>query len=672
MNLSSEQRCVVEAGDGHYLVVASAGSGKTRVLTERVRHLLMGAKVRSRILALTFTKKAAKEMRERLHAVPDLAERAYIGTIHSFCQSILEAHGRVLGFESLPTILEREADRMAMLETALTESPALRGHLKEYPDASAKRQFLYRLLEKISFWKRDWSLFQSLSSEDALSEVEGRAFREYQAHLASQGVIDFDDILLLALRILTERPAVADIYRRIYRYLCVDEGQDLNAVQYALIQTLGKEAKSILIVGDPHQAIYGFNGSSHRFMMEVFPQDFPVESIELRQNYRSSKAVIRVANALFPGSNEVDVAALEGEARIVACRDEKTEAEWIVGRIQELLKSGGHPEVEGRLTLERMVVLARNRFVFAPLQKCLGAAGIPFHLRQPSGGGLFESEAGRLLDLSLRHVINPRNELVLGELVRLLKGPEGLKAGASGGLDTLKKVFERAADSWRPWFEPVLSFAGTLLCDVNRFAPAMSELETAWRKAAAAGEGGEGAIGDLAFLRDCWANYIRLVPKDTRSLVQFRNQLSTGEILPHTTGEGLMLAPVHTVKGLEFEVVFLCGLAEGTFPDYRAIKSGGSALAEEKNDLFVAVTRAKRLLYMTWPRNKFMPWDEERRTSQQMSRYLRSMEPLDTEAFFSEVQLAVGEDPTPYQQEGHATSCPLPDAPSPLEPPPAP
>lgn len=656
MNLSSEQRRVVEAGDGHYLVVASAGSGKTRVLTERVRHLLIEAKIRSRVLALTFTNKAAKEMRERLHLVPDLADRAYIGTIHSFCQTILEAHSRVLGFESLPTILEREADRMAMLETALTESPVLRGHLKEYPDASAKRRFLYRVLEKISFWKRDWTLFQSISSEDALSEVEGRVFREYQAHLASQGVIDFDDILLLALRILTERPAVADIYRRTYRYLCVDEGQDLNAVQYALIQTLGADAKSILIVGDPNQAIYGFNGSSHRFMMEVFPQDFCVETIELRQNYRSSKAVIHVANALFPDSNEVDVAALKGEARIVACRDEIAEAEWIVGRVREFLERGGHPEVEGRLTLERMVVLARNRFVFAPLQKRLDAAGIPFHLRQPSGGGLFESDAGRLLDLSVRHVINPRNELVLGELVRIAEGPAGIEALESGGLATLQKVFDRAAESWRPWLEPVLRFVGTLVSEVNRFAPALSELESAWRDAATMGEGGEGAIGDLTFLRDCWANYSRRVPREARSLVQFRNQLSTGEILPHMSGDGLMLAPVHTVKGLEFEVVFLCGLADGVFPDYRAIKTGGSALAEEKNDMFVAVTRAKRLLYMTWPQSKFMPWDEERRTPQQKSRYLKRMEELGTEVSLSETEFAVGEEPTPYRQDGHSTS----------------
>ena len=209
-----------------------------------------------------------------------------------------------------------------MLETALDQSPELRRHLLKQEDAKAKRQWLYGVLEKISVCKRDWDQFQQISAGNWPSDREAQAFREYQDHLASQGVIDFDDILLLALRILTDRPAVASIYQRTYHYLCVDEGQDLNAVQYALIRTLGAQSKSLLMVGDPNQAIYGFNGSSHRFMMEELPRDFAVETIELRLNYRSSKAVIRAANAIYPKSNEVDHAALDGELQIVGFPDE--------------------------------------------------------------------------------------------------------------------------------------------------------------------------------------------------------------------------------------------------------------------------------------------------------------------------------------------------------------
>jgi len=630
MNLSPQQQEIVEAPDGHYLVVASAGSGKTRVLTERVRHLLEVRQIRSRVLMLTFTNKAAEEMRHRLETVPDLPDRAFIGTIHSFCQSVLESHGRAVGYDSMPAILERETDRLAMLERAFDQSPELRRHLLRHDDPKKRRGFLYGVLEKISSWKRDWEQFQQISSGEWPNEHEALAFREYQDHLTSQGVIDFDDILLLALRILTERPAIAGVYQRTYRYQCVDEAQDLNAVQYALIRALGSQATSVLMVGDPNQAIYGFNGSSHRFMMEGFPVDFEVVRRELRQNYRSSKAVIRVANALFPDSNEVDKAAMEGEALIIACSEETAEAEWIASKIQELLESGGHPDIEGSITPQRMVVLARNRFVFAPLQERLDTVGIDYHLRQPGGGVSFESEAGKVLDLSIRLAINPLNQLVLNQLCRALGiGPEET-IRESDGLEILTETFGRATAEWLAWLDPVLPFIGTVHPDVNAFAAAIGQLDAAWKNASTSladgMEAGEQALGDLRYFREIWKNYAGNVAREGRSLAQLRNQMATGEILPHMTGKGLMLAPVHTVKGLEFDIVFLMVMVEGTFPDYRAVKSGGSALKEEKNDAFVAITRAKRLLYVTWPTAKFMPWDTQNRVRQRRSRYVDDIE----------------------------------------------
>lgn len=630
MNLSPEQREIVEAPDGHYLVVASAGSGKTRVLTERVRHLLEVRQIRSRVLMLTFTNKAAEEMRQRLETIPEVPDRAFIGTIHAFCQSILESHGRAVGYESMPAILERETDRLAMLERAFDQSPDLRQHLLHYDDPKKRRSFLYGVLEKISSWKRDWEQFQQILAGEWPSEHESQAFREYQDHLASQGVIDFDDILLLALRILTERPAIAAVYQRTFRYVCVDEAQDLNAVQYALIRALGSQATSVLMVGDPNQAIYGFNGSSHRLMMESFPADFEIIRRELRQNYRSSRSVIRLANALFPDSNEVDKAALEGEAVIIACPEETAEAEWIASKIQELLELGGHPDIEGSISLQRMVVLARNRFVFAPLQERMEAVGIDYHLRQPGGGVSFESEAGKVLDLSIRIAINPLNRLVLNQLCRALGISPEESLRETDGLEILTETFERAPAEWRDWLDPLLPFIGTLRPDVNAFSVAIGQLEAAWSNASASlaegMEAGEQALGDLRYFREIWKNYAANVAREGRSLTQLRNQMATGEILPHMTGKGLMLAPVHTVKGLEFDIVFLMGMVEGTFPDYRAVKSGGSALREEKNDAFVAITRAKRILYVTWPTAKFMPWDTQNRVRQSRSRYVAAIE----------------------------------------------
>jgi DNA helicase II / ATP-dependent DNA helicase PcrA len=626
--LSPEQRRIVEAPDGHYLVVASAGSGKTRILTERVRQLLEVRKIRSRVLAMTFTNKAAAEMQERLRDVEDIGERTFIGTIHSFCQTVIEAHGKIVGFETMPAILERENDRIAMLETAIDQSPDLRRYLQQH-SAQERQKFLYGVLQKISRCKRDWDDYQAIIGGDWPNEREAQAFREYQDHLTSQGVIDFDDILLLALRVLAERPAIADIYQRTYRHLCVDEAQDLNSVQYSLIRILGEKADSVLLVGDPNQAIYGFNGSSHRFMMETFPNDFQVERIELRENYRSSRAVIQAANALYEESIELNNAALEGESLIVPCADEEDEADWVVKKITDLLHAGTHSEVDGTITLDRMVVLARNRYVFGPLQVRLETAGIDFHLRQPSGGAGLESDPGQVFDLGLRLLINPKNRLVVRELGRRIGAPQESSASDSDGIATLEAVMSTASPSWASRLPSLLQAWRTLSTDVNRFTAAMQVLESAWSGKASTkedpAEEAAMALADLIFLREVWSNYTQKVARESRTLAQFRNQMATGEIVPHIAGKGLMLAPVHTVKGLEFDIVFVMGLVEGCFPDYRAVKSGGTALAEEKNDAFVAITRSKRFLYLTWPQAKFMPWDRENRVPQRQSRFLSAI-----------------------------------------------
>ena len=630
INLSNAQREIVEAPDGHYLVVASAGSGKTRVLTERVQHLLEVRKTRSRILALTFTNKAAEEMRQRLQDVPDLSERTFIGTIHSFCQTLIEAHGTAIGYPAMPAILERESDRIAMLEEAFTQSAELGGYLQRHQTPKDRRTFLYGVLEKISLCKRDWKRFQAISNGDWNSPEESQAFLEYQRHLSSQGVIDFDDILLLAYRILSERAAIAAIYSRTYRYLFVDEAQDLNSVQYAIIRTLGEQASSVLLVGDPHQAIYGFNGSSKHFMLRNFPEDFTATRVDLRENFRSSKSVISTANALYKNSIELENAALKGELEIEACADEAAEAIWIRERIAKILVDSSHNDIEGRITPDRIAVLARNRYVFGTLQEELEKHAIEYHLRLPGGGAPLESDLGRLFDLGIRILVNPKNRLHYEELRRRI-GVSGSSARESENpLVLVQSACESASQSWRSFTSPLLRAWEQLHTDVNKFTSALDDLQASVNQWDLEEEGQTEArlltLADLSFLRTVWANYTRRAAKDSRSLAQFRNQMATGETVPNVEGKGITLATVHAVKGLEYDIVFIMGWVEGGFPDYRAVKAGAAALTEEKNDAFVAVTRSKRLLYLTWPRTKFMPWDKENRVIQRKSRFLDEIE----------------------------------------------
>jgi len=655
VDLSPAQRSIVEAGDGHYLVIAAAGSGKTRVLTERVRHLLETRKIRSRILALTFTNKAAGEMRERLQAIPELSERTFIGTIHSFCQTIIETHGSAIGYSRMPAILEREADRMAMLEQVFLQSAELGSYLRQRANPKERRKFLYEVLEMISLCKRDIRKYEAIQSGEWESQEEAQVFMEYQRHLASQGVIDFDDILLLAYRILSERSAIAAIFHRTYRHMFVDDAQDLNPVQYALFRALGEKADSTLLVGDPNQAIYGFNGSSEGFMLEEFPKDFPVETVELRENFRSSKAVIAAANALYPDSIANPNAARDGELEILSCRHEDAEAQWVTEKITALLRTGKHPDIEGLIDPSRIAVLARNRYVFTSLQEKLTKQGIDFHLKLPGGGAALESDFGRAFDMGIRILVNPKNQLHLDELGKRLGVTRPQTQPTEDPMATLEKLCRTVAAARRQVADILFDAWNSLHADVNHFSNVLDSLDETVSEWDCTEDGQSEAkllaLSDLSFLRTVWRTYSQRSGRDNRSLAQFRNQMATGEIVPNVEGKGLTLATVHAVKGLEFDIVFLIGLVEGCFPDYRAVKIGEAALAEEKNDVFVAVTRSKRLLYLTWPQSKFMPWDLDHRAIQHRSRFLEAIENGLPILSTTPASLVAAEDPAPYPRK---------------------
>lgn len=629
--LSAKQQEIVEAPDGPYLVVAAAGSGKTRILTSRIRHLLLERQIRSRVLALTFTNKAAAEMKERLADIPDLAERAFIGTIHSFCQSLLESYGNLIGFAQPPAILERDNDRIALLEEVFQNNPELSQQLDRYPNANKRRGYLYTMLQKISSWKREWDTYVSLCNGDWSKRHELMMFRDYQERLTLQGAIEFDDILLLAYRILSERPKVARIYQRSYRYFCVDEAQDLNAVQYDVIHILALDSKNLLMVGDPNQAIYGFNGSSSDFMSKRFVNDFSATRLELRENFRSSKAVIMAATALYPGSINSENIALSGSLEVAACENEAEEAEWVADHIQALLQQAEIEGMDGPPTLDDFAVLARTRFIFDSLERELSKRNIPYHIRQPAGGVL-ESEWGRIFDLGLRILGNPENALYLRELHKRLSLPKTQKLRPSSDpLQSLKSCETALPEAWQSLFSELFAAWRELLNDVNRFRSVMDSLEAALETTGRGSEDDvqreevERALGDVTLLRQLWKNYTRGVTAESRSVNHFRNQLAMGSLNPNTEGDGVTLATIHAVKGLEYPIVFVMGLVEGVLPDYRAKRAGADAIAEERNDAFVALTRSKRLLFLSWPRHRFMPWDKETPAPQRRSRFLEEI-----------------------------------------------
>ena len=214
---------IVEHEDGPLLVVAGPGSGKTRILTERIRWLLNKREGHFKILALTFTNKAANEMKERLTEIPKINERTFIGTFHSFCMEVLANRGKSVGIEGIPNILDSYQDRRLILLQAIMDNDEMWGKIKQIPDNKERDRIINSWLDMISTAKNNLSIPEMLEDEK-----EKKIYESYNERLKASNVIDFDDLLLLTYRLFQERPIIADFYRRQYRYICIDEAQDLN------------------------------------------------------------------------------------------------------------------------------------------------------------------------------------------------------------------------------------------------------------------------------------------------------------------------------------------------------------------------------------------------------------------------------------------------------------
>lgn len=627
MNLSANQIAIVEAPIGISIqVLASAGSGKTRVLTERIRHIVQKTK-KDKIIALTFTNKAAGEMLSRLSDLEGVEDRCWIATVHSVAQRILEQYGHTIGLPADLQIYERDLDRKAVFLQSLRDSGVDIDEFLNVDDHNLKKnrsKIIQDYMDNFSLVKRE------LLSE---SEVKSRfrdagfwsTFQTYQQALLSSGGIDFDDILVYAHRILLEQPWCGDIYRAKYKHLCIDEAQDLNKAQYEFVKALcGDGVTSIFMVGDPNQMIYGFNGSSHQYLCESFVKDFSPAQFALNQNYRSSQSVIRLANKIKPGSQEVSSFALKGYELIQDLADEQQEASWICKTILDLVAHATHPEIEGDIDFSKMVVIARNRFVFTTLEEELRANSVPYFLKK--GERLTEPTTvfGKVLDLSIRLKLNPKDWVDGKKLFATLGVNPPASWGGRNILLDLAGLVDRSAI-------PLADIQILLLKaihDLNTDQPNIPKMHAFFKDTLEAVGSTHSievdeeialSLQELEEFRAFWTYFKRKGLGD--SLLAFRNAMALGQLSEEFDPKGLMLSTVHTMKGLEKDIVFLMGMCEGVFPDYRA--KSQQELDEEKNNAFVAVTRSRRWIYITYPRFKKMPWGDVK--PQRPSRFINLM-----------------------------------------------
>ena len=600
-NLNAAQREAVCHLEGPLLVLAGAGSGKTRVLTHRVAYLLSQGVSPGAVLAVTFTNKAAEEMRIRVERlVGPEAARIWVGTFHATCARILRQDGREIGLDPKFAIYDTQ-DQVAAVKEALARLDLSE---KNFPPRS--------VLGSISAAKN--ALLGPAEFEGTAAsfwaKTVARVFPIYREILRRCRALDFDDLIQETVRLFTERPQILARYQGRWRYILIDEYQDTNHAQYVLVKLLAQKYRNLCVVGDDDQSIYGFRQADVRNILE-FERDYPeARVIKLEQNYRSTGTILEAANEVIDNNVGRKAKRLWTEnpagepVALSRSFDEREEALFVVDEIQRLCR------VEHR-TFSNFALLYRTNAQSRPFEEVLIQRGLPYRIV----GGLRFYERKEIRDLLayLRLVENPADVMSFRRVVNLPR--RGI------GEATVEKVVEfalaQAMDllSALAVVEGIPGLTGKAREGLKRFAATLdgvahsdgSVLEMTRRLLEETGylrelqeehtPEAEARLENIEEFLALTAQFGR--ESDDPSLGAFLETVSlVAEADTYEPGaDAVVLMTLHAAKGLEFPVVFLAGLEEGVFPHARAVEQG--QLEEERRLCYVGMTRAKERLYLT-------------------------------------------------------------------------
>ncbi len=615
--LNGPQREAVEHGEGPLLVLAGAGSGKTRVLTHRIAYLLAtGAARPGEILAITFTNKAAAEMRERVGQLVGRSVRAmWVTTFHSACARILRVDAERLGYSRSFTIYD-QSDSLRMLKRCLTE---LGVDPKRFPPRAVQAKISgakNQLIDSDSY---------NESAHAEFEEIVAEAFPLYEKRMREANAMDFDDLLVRTVNVLELFEDVRERWRRTFRHVLVDEYQDTNHAQYRLLQLLAGEQRNLMVVGDDSQSIYGFRHADVRNILD-FEKDFEDAAVvKLEQNYRSTQTILSAANAVIERNREGLKKELWTEdeggelVQLNELRDEHEEARWVAAEIERL-------EEEHGVGRSQVAVFYRTNAMSRVLEDTLQRFDVSY---QVIGGTKFYERAeikDAIAYLSLlanpadlvsfsRVVNSPRRGignttqgriashvnttgLPVWEVVERVEEVPGLSGAAIKSLgrfyETMAGLRERADEEG-----PVATLLETVLHE-SGYLEALAAERTI--EAEGRAENLETLIGGAAEFdieREREGESANLAP-----LEEYLQQISL-----YTEQDGLSseqelvtLMTLHNAKGLEYDAVFIVGCEEGAFPHMRALEEGGEE--EERRLCYVGITRARKRLYMTWARER--------------------------------------------------------------------
>ncbi len=607
-DLNSEQEEAVTIAGGPVMVVAGAGSGKTRVLTYRIAYLIreMGVPAES-ILAITFTNKAAREMRERVAGlVGATVNNMWVSTFHSACARILRREAHVFGYRSNFSIYDR-GDSLRLVKQCLNDLGLDQTRLS--PRA---------MLNRISAAKNDLVDYETLADRAEGPIEVSEVYRLYQQRLLQMSAMDFDDLLMVAVELFGAVPEVLEKYRGVFRHVLVDEYQDTNRVQYLLVRDLARRHRSLFVVGDSDQSIYAFRGADYR-NFDRFDEDFPeARRVVLNRNYRSTSNILDAANEVISvnlRSDPKDLWCDQGEGdRIIVHQGSgiTRESRFVADRARELVSDGYNPgdmAVFYRTNAQSRAFEEAFRRTELPYQ-VVGA--VAFYQRREIKDVVAYLQVVANPDdgVALRRIINtPRRGIgrtSLGRMERYVSTHEiGLREALEQA-DEIVGLSTRARKGIKELAARLASIRGHLEADGVGRATESAIFDTGLAEMAAA-EGGieaEGRTENLAELARVAYEFDGASGEELSAMDRLGRFLEGASLVsdPDNLDEGagaVALMTVHSAKGLEFPVVFVVGMQDGLFPHERSI-SDPDQLEEERRLFYVAVTRSMQKLHLSW------------------------------------------------------------------------
>lgn len=603
--LNQEQQKAVKTIEGPLLIMAGAGSGKTRVLTHRIAYLMEEKGVYpSNILAITFTNKAAKEMKERIHQLlGEAAEEIWISTFHSMCVRILRRDIDRIGFDRHFTILDN-TDQLTVIKNILKEL-----------NLDAKKFSPYYILNSISGAKNDLKTAAEYGKTvgSIHEQVVAQVYEQYEKILRKNQALDFDDLIMMTITLFKRVPEILEYYQRKFQFIHVDEYQDTNRAQYVLVNLLASRLKNICVVGDSDQSIYRWRGADIRNIMS-FEKDYPnAKVILLEQNYRSTKTILEAANEVIKHNSNRKPKKLwtnnqEGEKIFhYTALDEKDEAQYVVRKIKESVN-------HGKRKLSDFAILYRTNAQSRVIEEELLKSKLPYKIV----GGLKFYDRKEIKDLLayLRLIANPNDDISFQRIINVPK--RGIGAGSVDKIAQFASMHEISMFDALSCVDliglsPKISYSAEKFAELIKGFSAMQEYlsitelveevinKSGYREMLERESTieSETRLENIEEFLSVAKNFEET--NEDKSLIAFLTDLALITDLDQVDEDStnlIYLMTLHSAKGLEFPVVFITGLEEGIFPHSRSFDNDFE-MEEERRLAYVGITRAEEELYLT-------------------------------------------------------------------------